>query len=83
LVSKFEGLSHLKGKRFFSEAGAVSENGEILYLQLMNFLGEAKGSARMMLPERINEILSDPIKNSDKMKVLQAIIVLNNFDKML
>jgi hypothetical protein len=49
----------------------------------MNFLGEAKGSARMMLPERINEILSDPIKNSDKMKVLQAIIVLNNFDKML
>lgn len=80
LVSKFKVLEYLQGKTFFNASGAISEDGVILYQELMNALQQ---KTKILTEQSISDILADPITYADKLKVLQAIIVLNNFDKML
>lgn len=73
------GIEHLKGKKFFDSTGAIVENGVVLYQELMQQSREVGN----FLKYYAYKTLDDPIKNEQNLKVLQALIALNNFDSML
>lgn len=73
------GIEYLKGKKFFDSTGAIVENGVVLYQELMRESREVGN----FLKYYAYKTLDDPIKSEQNLKVLQALVALNNFDSML
>lgn len=67
----------LEDKNFFNSSGAIIENGDYNYIDLIN-----KPEVSKFLSVYLNKVLSDPIRYKEQFNIVYSLYAINNFDTL-